>query len=90
MCFKGSSKSSGGKCTICYYVTVTMQIAFNDEKVLLFMLLAFPYLSSHANQMPRYNPESYCFICTVGKACGKSCISKNYKCHKGRGCACNG
>ena len=60
MCFKGSSKSSGGKCTICYYVTVTMQIAFNDEKVLLFMLLAFPYLSSHANQMPRYNPEAYC------------------------------
>lgn len=31
-----------------------------------------------------------CRICTVGKACGNSCISKKYKCHKGRGCACNG
>lgn len=31
-----------------------------------------------------------CRICTVGKACGNSCISKKYKCHKGKGCACNG
>lgn len=31
-----------------------------------------------------------CRICTVGKACGDSCISRNYTCHKGRGCACNG
>lgn len=31
-----------------------------------------------------------CRICTVGKACGNSCISRSYTCHKGRGCACNG
>jgi hypothetical protein len=30
-----------------------------------------------------------CKICTTGKACGNSCISANYTCHKGRGCACN-
>lgn len=31
-----------------------------------------------------------CKICTTGKACGDSCISRNYTCHKGPGCACNG
>lgn len=31
-----------------------------------------------------------CKICTKGKACGDSCISKSYTCHKGPGCACDG
>jgi hypothetical protein len=31
-----------------------------------------------------------CKICQKGKACGNSCISRSYKCHKGRGCACDG
>jgi len=31
-----------------------------------------------------------CKICTTGKACGDSCISRRYTCHKGPGCACNG
>jgi len=30
-----------------------------------------------------------CKICDKGKACGNSCISRSYTCHKGRGCACN-
>jgi len=30
-----------------------------------------------------------CKICSVGKACGNSCINREYTCHKGRGCACN-
>jgi hypothetical protein len=30
-----------------------------------------------------------CKICSKGKACGNSCISRRYTCHKGRGCACN-
>ncbi len=30
-----------------------------------------------------------CKICSKGKACGDSCISRSYTCHKGRGCACN-
>lgn len=34
--------------------------------------------------------QGCCKICTVGKACGNSCISRSYTCHKGRGCACNG
>lgn len=31
-----------------------------------------------------------CKICTTGKACGDTCISKSYSCNVGPGCACNG
>lgn len=30
-----------------------------------------------------------CKVCRKGKACGNSCISRNYSCRKGSGCACN-
>ena len=30
-----------------------------------------------------------CKICKKGKACGDSCISKSYTCHKPKGCACD-
>lgn len=33
--------------------------------------------------------QSCCKICTVGKACGNSCISRSYTCHQPAGCACN-
>lgn len=35
-------------------------------------------------------PTGCCKICRKGKACGDSCISASYTCHKGPGCACNG
>ena len=42
---------------------------------------------------PAYEPPqqvgSCCKICSKGKACGNSCISRSYTCHKGVGCACN-
>lgn len=31
-----------------------------------------------------------CKVCTTGKACGNSCISRSYTCHKAPGCACDG
>jgi hypothetical protein len=31
-----------------------------------------------------------CKICTVGKACGDTCISRDKECHVGPGCACDG
>ncbi|PTV96916.1 hypothetical protein C8J27_10124 [Rhodobacter aestuarii] len=31
-----------------------------------------------------------CKHCHKGKACGNSCISRSYTCHKGPGCACDG
>ena len=33
--------------------------------------------------------DQCCKICSKGKACGDTCISRSYVCHKGRGCACN-
>jgi len=35
-------------------------------------------------------PRTCCKVCTTGKACGDSCISKSYTCHQPPGCACNG
>jgi hypothetical protein len=31
-----------------------------------------------------------CKICKKGKACGDTCISRDYECHKPPGCACDG
>ena len=31
-----------------------------------------------------------CKICRKGKACGNSCINRNYTCHQPPGCACDG
>lgn len=31
-----------------------------------------------------------CKICSTGKACGNSCISRKKRCHKPPGCACDG
>lgn len=39
---------------------------------------------------PPETQQSCCKICTTGKACGDSCISRNKTCRKGSGCACNG
>lgn len=33
---------------------------------------------------------SCCKVCSVGKACGNTCISRNKTCHVGPGCACDG
>lgn len=34
--------------------------------------------------------EYCCKTCTVGKACGNTCISRDKTCHVGSGCACDG
>ena len=34
--------------------------------------------------------QGCCRICTKGKACGNSCISRRYTCHQPPGCACDG
>lgn len=45
------------------------------------------YSSSGTENPPR---SGCCKICSTGKACGNSCISRRYTCHVGPGCACNG
>jgi hypothetical protein len=44
---------------------------------------------SKMNAVPEYNVKC-CKICKKGKACGDSCISRSYTCHKPKGCACDG
>jgi hypothetical protein len=44
--------------------------------------LGFSQSTSHA--------VACCKICTVGKACGDTCISRDKECHVGPGCACDG
>jgi hypothetical protein len=34
--------------------------------------------------------QGCCKICTKGKACGNSCINRDYQCHQPPGCACDG
>ncbi|MDD5252189.1 MAG: hypothetical protein PHT12_06195 [Patescibacteria group bacterium] len=39
---------------------------------------------------PEQESEKYCCkICSTGKACGNSCISRSYTCHQPPGCACD-
>ena len=33
--------------------------------------------------------EACCKVCSKGQACGDTCISREKRCHKGRGCACD-
>lgn len=34
--------------------------------------------------------QGCCRVCRTGKACGNSCINRNYTCRQSPGCACNG
>jgi hypothetical protein len=34
-------------------------------------------------------PASCCMVCSKGKACGNSCISRSKQCHQPPGCACD-
>lgn len=35
-------------------------------------------------------PQQCCRVCSIGKACGNSCISVDKQCHQPPGCACDG
>ena len=74
-------------------------------KKLLFVLIFTPILligctessSSYSSYSNSYNGDvgveslidSCCKHCSTGKACGDSCISMSYTCHKPAGCACD-
>jgi hypothetical protein len=36
------------------------------------------------------NAQQCCKICSAGKACGDTCISRDKTCRVGAGCACDG
>lgn len=43
----------------------------------------------HSANDPDQSPAC-CKICTTGKACGDTCISRDKICHVGHECACDG
>ena len=47
-----------------------------------------PGTSRLAEQPDCIPADQCCRVCTKGQACGNSCISARYTCHKGRGCSC--
>jgi len=49
-----------------------------------------PAVTLDSSTRPSCRPRAECCrVCSKGKACGNSCISTRYTCHKGRGCACD-
>jgi hypothetical protein len=58
-----------------------------------FVIMSFIAVSgfSFNTQLPSIEHSlKCCKVCKKGKACGDSCISRDYECHKPRGCACDG
>lgn len=48
-----------------------------------------PRDSSRDTAVARQPARACCRICRRGKACGNSCISRSYQCHRPPGCACD-
>jgi hypothetical protein len=51
------------------------------------LLQWFGVNGSHLSTPPA---QACCKVCTVGNACGNTCISREKICHVGQGCACDG
>ena len=48
------------------------------------------FLASLGVQTTGDTAKECCKICTVGKACGDTCIARDKVCHQPPGCACDG
>jgi hypothetical protein len=71
------------------------------RRKLLLTFLLLPLLSAPATPFTAVEPCEAspvlgaveagvcCKVCSAGKACGDSCVSRSKTCNKGRGCACN-
>ncbi len=70
----------------------TGQIEKRIEAMLLETLPSVPAVTPARSTPPPTPPtrRPCCRICTTGKPCGNSCISRNYTCRRPSGCACNG
>ena len=47
-------------------------------------------IRSEASAKAMQQGDECCKICRKGKACGNSCINRDYQCHQPPGCACDG
>jgi hypothetical protein len=64
-----------------------LQASLSEDPALEELLQGLtPSSTSYATCTSR---STCCKVCDKGKACGNSCISRRYVCHKGHGCACD-
>lgn len=67
---------------------VIAKIALLLSLVLLCLMLTG--CTSNGSTSPSANNQTTCCkVCSKGKACGNSCISRSDTCHKAPGCACD-
>ena len=59
-----------------------------EQKDILDEILSGPR-AGPAPGSPGTGAKNCCKVCTIGKACGDTCISRQYTCHVGPGCACD-
>jgi hypothetical protein len=59
-----------------------------EQKALLDEILSVRPGARAVPVSPGTGAKKCCKVCTVGKPCGDTCISKDYTCHVGPGCAC--
>lgn len=60
--------------------------------IILFLIITTSCLFTNdvqARNNSNQGKPSCCKVCKTGKACGNSCISRSYTCHKVPGCACD-
>lgn len=63
------------------FMLVTATVSYQPESGLPLTATTDPLRMERA--------PSCCRVCTIGKACGNSCINVNFQCHQPPGCACN-
>ncbi|GEM_PF-578051 len=71
--------------------TVEVVTSFEEQKEAVPMPVSVPTLSPASTPILLQPAQERfcCKYCTKGKACGDSCISRSYTCHKAPGCACD-
>lgn len=68
---------------------------YASHPVMRSLIPVVPLLTPAAPAAPSPPPQQQtqrtcCRVCSAGKACGNSCISRSKTCHQGVGCACQG
>lgn len=78
-------------------LALTTSTAFADAAPASAPSVTIPIQAAHAGtSLKALGPASpaasgyCCKVCSVGKACANTCISREKTCHVGQGCACDG
>lgn len=72
------------------YGATEQVLTLDAPSVERFLIFAQPDQEPRLQSTPLIKVAQCCKICTTGKACGNSCISRKYTCRKPPGCACDG